>query len=159
MNLYKNVAWLLAAALIFSVPLVGCAPMVGGNDYAVSGAQGAYNVEYGTVTSVRMVKINNEGDGKTAIGAVGGGVLGGVLGNLFGAGKGNTLATIIGAGAGAMLGAGASQAVGNQSGVEVTVKLDNGKTLAVVQGADMSFAPGQRVRILRGEGTTRVVPQ
>ena len=41
--------------------------------------------------------------------------------------------------------------------------LDNasfgGRTMAVVQGADISFAPGQRVRVMIGQGTTRVVPQ
>ena len=53
----------------------------------------------------------------------------------------------------------AYDAVGNQTGVEVTVKLDSGRTMAVVQGADISFAPGQRVRVMIGQGTTRVVPQ
>ena len=66
---------------------------------------------------------------------------------------------MIGAGAGALLGGAGSQAVGNQTGVEVTVKLDSGRTMAVVQGADISFAPGQRVRVMIGQGTTRVVPQ
>ena len=159
MKLYKHMA-LFLAALLATVPVLGgCAPSVGGNDYAVSGAQGGYDVQYGTVQSVRMVKINNESDGKTAVGAVGGGVLGGVLGNMIGGGKGNTLATVIGAGAGALLGGAGSQAVGNQTGVEVTVKLDSGRTMAVVQGADISFATGQRVRVMIGQGTTRVVPQ
>ena len=154
MKLYKHMA-LFLAALLATVPVLGgCAPSVGGNDYAVSGAQGGYDVQYGTVQSVRMVKINNESDGKTAVGA-----LGGVLGNMIGGGKGNTLATVIGAGAGALLGGAGSQAVGNQTGVEVTVKLDSGRTMAVVQGADISFAPGQRVRVMIGQGTTRVVPQ
>ena len=75
MKLYKHMA-LFLAALLATVPVLGgCAPSVGGNDYAVSGAQGGYDVQYGTVQSVRMVKINNESDGKTAVGAVGGGVL------------------------------------------------------------------------------------
>lgn len=159
MKLYRHTALLLTALLVTMPVVSGCAPSVGGNDYAVSGAQGAYDVQYGTVQSVRVVKINNDNDGKTAIGTVGGGVLGGVIGNLFGAGKGNTIATVVGAGAGALLGAAGSQAVGNQTGVEVTVKLDNGRTMAVVQGADIHFAPGQRVRVMSGHGTTRVVPQ
>ena len=79
MKLYKHMA-LFLAALLATVPVLGgCAPSVGGNDYAVSGAQGGYDVQYGTVQSVRMVKINNESDGKTAVGAVGGGVLEGLL--------------------------------------------------------------------------------
>ena len=79
MKLYKHMA-LFLAALLATVPVLGgCAPSVGGNDYAVSGAQGGYDVQYGTVQSVRMVKINNENDGKTAVGAVGGGVLEAIL--------------------------------------------------------------------------------
>lgn len=159
MKLYTPTALLLAALLVSAPVLGGCAPSVGGNDYAASGAQASYNVQDGTVQTVRMVKINNDNDGKTAVGAVGGGVLGGVLGSMIGGGKGNTLATVIGAGAGALLGGAGSQAVGNQTGVEVTVKLDNGRTIAVVQGADISFTPGQRVRVMTGQGTTRVVPQ
>ena len=159
MKLYKHTALFLAALLVTVPVFGGCAPSVGGHDYTVSGAQEGYEVQYGTVQSVSTVKINNENDGKTAIGAVGGGVLGGVLGNMIGGGRGNTLATVIGAGAGALLGGAGSQVVGNQTGVQVTVKLDNGRTLAVVQGADISFAPGQRVQVITGHGTTRVVPQ
>ena len=160
MKYSTGMALLLSGSLLLSAPMLsGCAPMVGGNDYAVSGAQSGYTVQYGTVVSVRTVKINASSDGKTAVGAVGGGVLGGVLGNMVGGGKGNTLATVVGAGAGALLGAGVSQHTGSQTGIEVTVKLDNGSTLAVVQGADMSFTSGQRVRVMQGGGTTRVVPQ
>ena len=40
MKLYKHMA-LFLAALLATVPVLGgCAPSVGGNDYAVSGAQG-----------------------------------------------------------------------------------------------------------------------
>lgn len=160
MNITRKTAVFLLTAMIGTAPVLsGCAPKVGGNDYAVSGAQSTYEVQYGTVTSVRNVRINNDKSANTAVGAVGGGVVGGVIGNMMGAGKGNTLATMGGALAGAALGAAGSQAVNNQTGVEVTVTLDNGKTLAVVQGADIVFTPGQRVRILRGHGTTRVVPQ
>jgi len=42
--------------------------------------------------------------------------------------------------------------------VEVEIQLDNGRIISVVQGADISFAPDQRVKVLRGSGTTRVVP-
>lgn len=159
MSISKVSALLLAASLSVTPMLTGCAPSVGGSDYAVSGAQGGYDVLYGTVESVRMVKINNQQSPNSAIGTAGGAVAGGVLGNLFGGGSGKTVATVAGALAGAALGNVGAKAIGNQTGVEVTIRLDNGRVMAVVQGADISFAAGQRVKILQGEGTTRVVPQ
>ena len=158
MKLHTYTALFLAALLVSAPLLGGCAPKVGGNDYNASGAQSSYKVQYGTVESVRTVSINNDSDGKTAIGAVGGGVVGGILGNMIGGGRGRTLATAVGVGAGALAGAAASGAVGNQTGVEVTVRLDNGGVIAVVQGADISFTPGQRVHIITGHGSTRVAP-
>lgn len=160
MSKTKSVALLLAAALMLSAPVLsGCSPQVGGTDYATSGAQGGYDVVYGTVVSVRTVKINNDSTASTALGTIGGGVVGGIIGNMFGGGHGKTLTTLGGVLAGAALGNVGSSALGSQTGVEVTVDLDNGKTMAVVQGADMTFRPGQRVKILRGQNTTRVVPQ
>ena len=149
---YKQTFPAFLALLLMASPLAGgCTPRVGGNDYVVSGAQGSYDVEYGTVVSFRHVRINNESSGKELIGAGAGGVLGGVLGNAIGGGSGRTIATVVGA-----LGA---NNMGNQNGVEVVVKLDSGRTLAVVQGADMTFTPGQAVMVMRGNGKTRVAPR
>lgn len=154
----KNIAILFALACMLSLPAIsGCTPKVGGSDFKASGAQQAYTVEFGTVVSSRTVQINDGGT-NTAIGAVGGGVLGGVIGNMFGGGNGRTLATIGGALAGAAGGGLAGQTIGNQQGVEVTVSLDNGANIVVVQGADMAFSPGQRVRVTKGGGATRVSP-
>ena len=44
----------------------------------------------------------------------------------------------------------------SETGLQITVKLDNGEVLAIVQGSDESFAPGERVRVLRGHGSARV---
>ena len=45
-----------------------------------------------------------------------------------------------------------------QKGIEVTVKLDGGRMIAITQAADdkETFKVGDRVRILSGGGTTRV---
>ncbi len=157
---YKKTFPAFLALLLMASPLAGgCTPRVGGNDYVVSGAQGSYDVEYGTVVSFRHVRINNESSGKELIGAGAGGVLGGVLGNAIGGGSGRTIATVVGALGGAALGAAGANNMGNQNGVEVVVKLDSGRTLAVVQGADMTFTPGQAVMVMRGNGKTRVAPR
>lgn len=155
----KTLPALLALLLIASPLAGGCTPRVGGSDYAVSGAQGSYDVEYGTVVSFRHVRINDENSGKELIGAGAGGVLGGVLGNAIGGGSGRTIATVVGALGGAAMGAAGANNIGNQTGVEVVVRLDSGRTLAVVQGADMTFTPGQHVMVMRGNGTTRVAPR
>ncbi len=42
------------------------------------------------------------------------------------------------------------------NGLEITVLLDGGQYIAVVQEADETFRIGDRVRILSGQGTTRV---
>ena len=41
-------------------------------------------------------------------------------------------------------------------GLEITVKLDSGRMIAVTQEADEDIRPGDRVRILSGSGVTRV---
>jgi outer membrane lipoprotein SlyB len=41
---------------------------------------------------------------------------------------------------------------------EITVRLDSGELRAIVQEADVTFTPGQRVRLLSSGGVTRVTP-
>jgi outer membrane lipoprotein SlyB len=48
------------------------------------------------------------------------------------------------------------EGVMSKDGLEVTVKLDNGRMIAVTQEADEQFRVGERVRILSGGGATRV---
>jgi outer membrane lipoprotein SlyB len=36
--------------------------------------------------------------------------------------------------------------------------MDSGETIAVVQGADLAFSPGQRVQVVSGGDATRVTP-
>jgi outer membrane lipoprotein SlyB len=46
--------------------------------------------------------------------------------------------------------------VTRQQGLQITVRLDSGRTIAVTQAADEAFRPGDRVRVLSGGGVTRV---
>ena len=67
------------------------------------------------------------------------------------------VATVIGAVAGGLAGSAVEERATRTPGVEVTVRLDNGQFLAVVQADEgEGFRPGERVRILRDGGTTRV---
>jgi outer membrane lipoprotein SlyB len=107
---------------------------------------------------VRDVHIDDDNKTGTAIGTLGGGVAGGVLGSLLGNGRGSVLAAVAGAALGAAAGYAGSELLSGQTGVEITLTLDDGQTLAVAQGKDADFAPGQRVKVLSDGMTTRVVP-
>jgi outer membrane lipoprotein SlyB len=111
-------------------------------------------VNYGTVQSVRAVQIEGTQSG---IGAVGGGVTGGVLGSMVGGGRGRVLGAVVGALGGAAVGAVAEEGLTKKNALEITVELDTGEILSVVQEADLQFSPGERVRVLRAnDGTSRV---
>ena len=107
----------------------------------------------GVVESVREVNIEGT---KTPIGAGAGAVVGGVAGSTVGSGKGSVVGAAIGAVLGGLGGAAAEEATTRQKGVEITVKLDSGRMLAITQAADEEFRVGDRVRVLSGGGTTRV---
>jgi outer membrane lipoprotein SlyB len=49
------------------------------------------------------------------------------------------------------------RAMTRKQGIEVTLKMDNGELLAIVQeDGGENFAPGERVRLLESGGQTRV---
>ena len=126
-----------------------------GNTYSGSQVRSAQTVQYGKVVSVQPVTL--EEDRPAVLGTVGGGVVGGVLGNMVGGGRGKTLATIAGAALGAAGGYAGEKALTKQNGLEITVELENGQQLSIVQAADQQFSPGERVRVLRGsDGSARV---
>jgi outer membrane lipoprotein SlyB len=64
--------------------------------------------------------------------------------------------TGVGAVVGGIAGQVAEQGLTGKRGIEVTVKLDSGQMVAIMQEADETFRPGDRVRILSDGGTTRV---
>ena len=83
-------------------------------------------------------------------------MVGGVAGSNVGGGKGSIIGTVVGAVAGGLAGSAIEEGVTRREGVEITVRLDGGRLLAIVQEADEAFRPGERVRVLSGGGSTRV---
>ncbi|MFA6172865.1 MAG: glycine zipper 2TM domain-containing protein [Kiritimatiellales bacterium] len=149
MSLSRFVTFLAVSALV-----TGCASSNSGEVYSRDQARRTQTVQMGTVQAVRNVQIEGT---KSAVGPVAGGVAGGVLGSTIGGGKGQVLAALGGAAIGAVGGAVAEEKLTNKTGLEITVKLDSGTTLAVVQEADVMYSVGERVRVLTGpDGTTRV---
>ena len=115
--------------LVATALLAGCAGGLGGGDYERGQTRGVQEVQMGVVESVREVKIEGT---KTGIGSTAGAVVGGVAG------------------------AAVEEGTTRQPGIEVTVRLDSGRMIAVTQAADEQFKVGERVRILSGSGVTRV---
>ncbi|MCG8689085.1 MAG: glycine zipper 2TM domain-containing protein [Desulfobacterales bacterium] len=144
--------WVVIGAAIM---INGCAPSKSGNVYTHDQTMRAQTVQNGTVESVKSVRIE-QGD-KPAAGTVIGGAAGGVLGNTVGSGRGRTVATVAGALAGAAAGAAAEKKMKTADALEIIVNLDNGKTIVIVQEADVQLYPGDRIRVITSpDGTTRV---
>ena len=141
---------LLTAALAV---LGGCASGTGGKDYSRDQTRAVQEVQMGVVESVREVNIEGT---KTPIGAGAGAVVGGVAGSTVGGGRGSIVGATLGAVLGGLGGAATEEAVTRQKGVEITVKLDSGRMIAITQAADQEFRVGDRVRVLSGGGVTRV---
>ena len=145
----------LSSALLMAamIALGGCASGVGGKDYSRDQTRSVQEVQMGVVESVREVNIEGT---KTPIGAGAGAVVGGVAGSTVGGGKGSVVGTAVGAVLGGLGGAAAEEAITRQKGLEITVKLDSGRMIAITQAADETFQVGDRVRVLSGGGATRV---
>ena len=149
MKAYRVVLFLIGVAL-----LTGCATSKSGSVYTRDQAQQGQTVQLGTVEFVKAVQIEGS---KSGVGAIGGGLAGGLIGSTIGGGDGSTLAAVGGALAGAFVGSKVEEKSTQLDGLEITVKLDSGKAIAVVQEADVLFVVGERVRVLISrDGTTRV---
>lgn len=137
------------ASVLGIVALAACTPQPGPNSFSRDETMRAVPVQFGTVESVRAVEIR---PGQTRVGLITGAVLGGVAGTAIG---NNTPSRIVGGTAGAVAGGAAGSALqGSQrtNGVELTVELDNGNMIAVVQQGDpRDFRQGDRVRV-SGDG-------
>ena len=149
----KRMAALIMGLSASVVILSGCAPGMSGRDYSREQARREQAVRMGVVESVREVQIEGT---RSGVGPAAGAVVGGVAGSTIGQGRGAAVGTVLGAVAGGVAGQAAEQAATRQTGLEITIKLDNGRLIAVTQAADESFRPGDRVRVLSDGSTTRV---
>lgn len=144
----------VSSTLILAV-LAGCAqPGLGGGNYTRGQVRGEQTVRFGLVESVRDVVIDAR---DTGTGTLAGAAIGGVAGSTVGGGsRANAVGAIAGAVVGGIIGNAVEKSGNDRKGVEVTVRLENGNVIAVTQEKDEDFRVGDRVRILSGQGTTRV---
>lgn len=143
----------LLAVLFISVALTACATSKTDNAYTRDQARREMSVRSGVVESIREVTMEGTHSG---VGAAAGAGVGGVAGSHLGNGNGQIVGAIFGAVLGGLAGAAAEEGVTKKNAQEITVKLDGGQLIAVVQEAGELFNPGERVRVLSGDGATRV---
>lgn len=143
----------LALACALAALVSACANPRGSADYRGYETMGEQSVRFGVVEAIREVRIQPR---DTGIGSTAGAFLGGIAGSHAGRGSGEIVGAIGGAIIGSIVGHNVERAGNEVAGVELTVLLDSGKYIAVVQQADQAFRPGDRVRVLAGRNTTRV---
>lgn len=143
----------LTAALLAALLLGGCATSKSGGAYSREQTRQEMRVRLGVVESVREVAMEGTQSGG---GSFAGAAIGGIAGSNIGGGKGQIIGAIIGTVAGSIAGSAVEQEATKKNALEITVRLDNGQLLAIVQENDEPFRPGEKVRILSGSGTSRV---
>jgi outer membrane lipoprotein SlyB len=148
-----KVSKLILVAFI-AVFLAACASSNSGSVYSRDDARKVQTVKTGVVESVRTVKLEGT---KTPIGTVAGGAIGGIAGGSIGSGgRTSAVGAVIGAVVGGLAGAATEEVVTRKDALEITVKLDGGALIAIVQEADEAFKPGDKVRIVENSDTSRV---
>ncbi len=144
---------LIAGLLVLMSVAGGCASSLSGGSYNREQARREQSVRMGVVESVREVQIEGT---RSSVGPAAGAIIGGVAGSNVGQGRGAIVGSVLGSVVGGVAGQAAEQAVTRQTGLEITIKLDNGSLIAITQAADQAFRPGERVRILSDGRTARV---
>lgn len=149
----RNLLLLLAALTL----LPGCLPRYTGDHYSRSEARAVQQVSHGTIEELRLVVIEGT---KTRLGPAVGAIIGGIAGREIGDGRGRDVGKVVGAVGGGAAGAVAEEAITRKQGVEITVTLANGNTIAVVQEVDptVDLRVGDRVKVLRSNGKARIIP-
>ena len=143
----------LLAVSLFAALLAACASSNSGSVYSRDEARKVQTVKTGVIESVRQVKLEGT---KSPVGTIAGGAVGGIAGSSVGGGRGSAIAAVIGAVAGGLAGSALEEGITRKDGVELTVKLDGGGLIAIVQEADEVFTAGEKVRILESGGVSRV---
>ncbi len=150
MRAHVWVIFLLSAAMSST----GCAPPASGRVYSRHEARMAWDVRYGEVMAVDEAIIEGR---RTALGRIGGGLIGYEAGRTVGGGSGRRIAAAVGAVAGAVAGQAIEERATREDAWQITVELESGRTIAVVQARDESFRVGERVRVyMRRDGAARI---
>lgn len=153
----KTMTRLISLSLLVPVLVLtagGCALPSRGDVYSRQETRTTWDVRYGEVVDVDAVTIEGR---RSGLGRVGGGFVGYEVGRSVGSGVGSRVAGAVGAVAGAVAGEAIEEGVTREQGLQITVQLNDGRTIAVVQAADQPFSVGEKVKVYsRGDGAARV---
>ncbi|MGH8017120.1 MAG: hypothetical protein ACREIA_02340 [Opitutaceae bacterium] len=141
-----------SAVALFS----GCISSGGRTVYTRSHINQAYSVELGTVIGARSVVIEGQA---SQVGTYGGGAVGAIGGSqVGGGGVGSALSGAAGGVVGMAVGQQVEKALTRKPGLEITILLDNGDTVVVMQEESRGgFQDGDRVRVMIGQGSAFVL--
>ena len=146
---------LAAAALAFVA--AGCAPLpTAETTWAPAQAGRTQRVEFGVVEDLREVRI---GGVRTGAGGATGAIVGSVAGSFVGGSwEANVVGSIVGAILGGLVGGAMEESATARPGVEVSVRLDDGGLVVVVQdvSVDAALRRGDRVRVISDGMLARV---
>ena len=143
--------------LILSLVISSCAySSLQPETYSRDAAQEMRNVFYGEVVKVKTVNI--EGDIKS--GSLVGGVVGAAAGSGISDGEiESSIGAALGAAVGSAVGSKLSQKITKKEGVQLTINLDDQRTISVVQEVgEYQFKIGDLVELVTIKGKTRVSP-
>ena len=153
MNRLFHSRWLGGGALAAMLVVAGCATPAGPVYYPGQPLR-AQSVEMGVVENARSVALQGP---DTGLGALAGAGLGGWAGSGIGSGGGNAAAIVGGVILGSLIGNAAEVNAARRPGLELTVRLDTGRMIAVVQDdVGEPFRPGDRIRVTSDGYRTRV---
>jgi outer membrane lipoprotein SlyB len=138
----------MAVAMMMAV-MTGCASLES-RDYSYEHGRTAMQVVYGVVRDVRPVNIQGH---NSWVGPTVGGTIGGVG---AGVGTNNGWYAAAASAVGAMVGAGVEKLATKSKGLEITVTLDSGQTISIVQGDGETFSKGDRVKCIQYGKEVRV---
>ena len=144
--------WFLSIIGILGLS-VGCNLPSSRRTIRASQANTGQHVEIGTVTGVREVNIEGQ---RSNLGVFGGGLVGRATAS---GGRGVTGAVVQAGGSavGAVAGQAIEEVVTRKRAQEITIRLDDGRTVVVAQEVSGGlFSDGDRVRLLDGGGGARV---
>jgi outer membrane lipoprotein SlyB len=148
----------LAAGLVLSLTgTAGCQSQASNLPvYSASEANQLRTAQTGTVESVRAVLIQGDSGTKTSIGQS----VGGSLGRTVAMG-GNPVTAVAGAAGsvvGQIAGGAVEKNVASREGQEITVALDDGTTVMIVQKNNPAFVGGERIKLVGSGSKVTVMP-
>ena len=119
-------------------------------------AQKDQYVVFGIIADVTNVLI----EGDREVGAAAGLAIGGVAGKKStDSDLGSDVASVIGGLVGSAIGSEIGSAITKKDGVELLIETDAGRFISIIQEvSDFSYSKGQKVRIIKRNGKSRVIP-